>query len=167
MILGLLFAIIAGSLVALQNIFNSKVNERAGSWATTTLVLGMGFLASLTFGLLFEDRQLFHLENMKLWYWFSGLIGVGVVVCLVQGMKRLGPTYAIAIALTSQLLFALLGDTLGWLGLAKVPFTFNQLLGVLVIVGGIIVFKFGGSGEKQKEFTLPFVKGNKVSEVQK
>ena len=65
MILGLLFAIIAGALVALQNIFNSKVNERAGSWATTTLVLGLGFLASLTFGLLFEGGQLFHLAKYE------------------------------------------------------------------------------------------------------
>ncbi len=169
MILGLLFAIIAGSLVSLQNIFNSKVNERAGSWATTTLVLGMGFIASLTFGLLFEGGQLFHLKNMKPWYWFSGMIGVGVVVCLVQGIKRLGPTYAIAIALTSQLLFALLGDSLGWLGLNKVPFTINQLIGVLVIVGGIVVFKFGGSGKRWKlsKFTWPFAKGNKISEFQK
>ena len=167
MILGLLFAVLAGSLVGLQNIFNSKVNERAGSWATTTLVLGMGFLASLTMGLLFEGGQLFNLQNMKLWYWFSGMIGVGVVVCLVQGIKRLGPTYAIAIALTSQLLFALLGDSLGWLGLSKVPFTINQLIGVLVIVGGIVVFKFGGSGEGQKMFTWPFTKGNKLPEGQK
>lgn len=166
MILGLLFAIIAGALVALQNIFNSKVNERAGSWATTTLVLGMGFLASLTFGLLFEGGKLFHLQNMQTWYWFSGLIGVGVVVCLVQGIKRLGATYAIAIALTSQLVVALLGDTLGWLGLKKVPFTFNQLIGVLVIIGGIVVFKFGGSGEGHKvpKLTWPFAKGNKISD---
>ncbi|MEH7072900.1 DMT family transporter [Neobacillus drentensis] len=167
MLLGLLFAIIAGSLVALQNIFNSKVNERAGSWATTTLVLGLGFLASLTFGLIFEGGQLFHLENMKTWFWFSGMIGVGVVVCLVHGIKRLGPTYAIAIALTSQLVFALLGDTLGWMDLNKVPFTTNQLIGVLVIVGGIVVFKFGGSGEGQKvgKLTALFAKGRKISEL--
>jgi bacterial/archaeal transporter family-2 protein len=166
MILGLLFAILAGALVALQNIFNSKVNERAGSWATTTLVLGMGFLASLTFGLLFEGGKLSHLQNMQTWYWFSGMLGVGVVVCLVQGIKRLGPTYAIAIALTSQLVVALLGDTLGWLGLNKVPFTVNQLIGVLVIVGGIVVFKFGGSGEGHKvpKLTWPFAKGNKISD---
>jgi transporter family-2 protein len=157
MILGLLFAIIAGTLVSLQNIFNSKVNERAGSWATTTLVLGLGFLASLTFGLLFEGGQIFNLQNMQPWYWFSGIFGVGVVVCLVQGIKGLGPTYAIAIALTSQLVFALLGDSFGWLGLNKVPFTSNQLIGVLVIVGGIIVFKFGGSRESRKSTKLTWL----------
>jgi len=45
MILGLIFAIIAGSLVSMQNIFNSKVNEHEGTWTTTSLVLGLGFLA--------------------------------------------------------------------------------------------------------------------------
>jgi bacterial/archaeal transporter family-2 protein len=150
MLLGLLLALIAGALLSLQNIFNSKVNERAGSWATTTLVLGMGFLASLTFGLIFEGVNLFSLQNMKPWYWFSGLIGVGVVTCLVQGIRLLGPTYAISIALTSQLGFALLWDSFGWLGLEKVPFTSKQLIGVLVIVGGILVFKLGGARENQK-----------------
>ncbi|WP_312472294.1 DMT family transporter [Neobacillus sp.] len=150
MILGLSLALIAGSLLSLQNIFNNKVNERAGSWATTTLVLGLGFLASLTIGLIFEGKHLFILGKMEPWYWFSGLIGVGVVVCLVQGMKLLGPTYAIAIALTSQLGFALLWDSLGWLGLDKVPFSFKQLIGVLVIVSGILVFKLGGRSEKQE-----------------
>ncbi|MFS0838968.1 DMT family transporter [Paenibacillus sp. 1P03SA] len=144
MILGILLAVLAGSLVSLQTVFNSKVNERTGSWATTTLVLGMGFLASLTISLLVEGKQTFALQNMQLWYWISGMIGVGVVICLVQGMKLLGPTYAISIVLTAQLSFALLWDSLGWLGLEKVPFTLNKLIGVLVIVAGIVLFKFGG-----------------------
>ncbi|MBP0727151.1 DMT family transporter [Bacillus sp. RG28] len=149
MILGLLFAFIAGSLVGLQNIFNSKVNERAGSWATTTLVLGMGFVASLMFGLLFEGKHLFILQNMKPWYWFSGIIGVGVVTCIVNGIRLLGPTYAISIVFTSQLGFALLWDSMGWLGLEKVPFTPKQLIGVLVIVSGILLFKIGGLRQNQ------------------
>ncbi|MGE7623014.1 DMT family transporter [Viridibacillus sp. NPDC096237] len=144
MIVGLILALVAGSLVGLQNIFNSKVNEHTGSWASTTLVLGMGFLASLMVGLIVEGGNLFNLQNMQSWYWFSGLIGVGVVTCILNGIKLLGPTYAISIVLTSQLCFALLWDSLGWFGLEQVPFTLQQLLGVLVIAGGIIVYKFGG-----------------------
>ncbi|MEJ8545972.1 DMT family transporter [Brevibacillus borstelensis] len=133
--------------VSLQNIFNSKVNERAGAWATTAFVLGMGFLSSLTIGLIMEGKRLLVLQHMQPWYWLSGLIGVGVVSCLVQAMRLLGPTYAISVVLTSQLGFALLWDSLGWFGLDKVPFTFKQLLGVLVIVGGILAFKLGGRQE--------------------
>ncbi|WP_442603374.1 DMT family transporter [Paenibacillus sp. KN14-4R] len=144
MMFGLILAFIAGSLVSLQNIFNSKVNEHTGSWTTTTLVLGLGFLASLTIGLCMEGEQLFSVPNMKIWYWFSGLIGVGVVTCLVRGIKLLGPTFAISIALTAQLGFALLWDSLGWFGIEQVPFTLKQLVGVLVIVSGINFFKWSG-----------------------
>lgn len=143
MIIGLILALIAGSLVSLQNIFNSKVNERAGSWGTTTLVLFMGFIASLGIGLILEGKQMFTLQHMQPWYWFSGLIGVGVVFCLMQGMRLLGPTYTIAIVMTAQLGFALVWDSFGWLGLEKVPFTLNKLIGVLVIIAGIVIFKFG------------------------
>jgi len=145
MMLGVGLALFAGSLVGMQNIFNSKVEETAGSWTTTTWVLGMGFIASLFFGLLFEGTGLFQLNNLLPWHAMSGVIGIGVVTGLVQGIKRLGPTYAISIVLTSQLVFALLFDSLGWLGLQQVPFTLMKLLGVLLIIGGIFVFKMTGS----------------------
>jgi bacterial/archaeal transporter family-2 protein len=154
MFLGLVFAILAGTLVSLQNIFNSKVNEKAGSWMTTVLVLGLGFLASLILGLFFEGWQMFDLQNMKLWYWFSGLIGIGVITGIVQGIKYLGPTFAISIVLTSQLGFAVLGDSLGLMGLEKVPFTTKQLAGVLLITGGVIVFKWSEIRKKNEAPSL-------------
>ncbi|MED1865337.1 DMT family transporter [Fictibacillus nanhaiensis] len=153
MLIGLLFAIIAGVLVGLQNIFNTRVNDHAGTWSTTALVLGLGFLASMTLGVVFEGKDLFVLKNMETWFWFSGLIGVGVVVCLVQGTRLLGPTFAISIVLTSQLGSALMWDSLGLFGLEKIPFTSQQLLGVLIIIGGVIVFKFGGSRAEQRKVT--------------
>jgi bacterial/archaeal transporter family-2 protein len=149
MVLGLLSAIMAGTLVGLQNIFNSKVNEKAGSWTTTTLVLGLGFLASFMIGLFFEGSQMFNLQNMQWWYWLSGLTGIGVITGIVQGIRFLGPTFAISIVLTSQLALALLFDSLGWMGLEKVPFTIKQLLGVLVILGGVIVFKWSEGRENE------------------
>lgn len=151
MLIGLWLALLAGSLVGLQNIFNSRVHERTGSWLTTTLVLGLGFLASFLIGLAVEGRRLFHLEHMELWYWFSGMVGVGIVVCMVNAIKRLGPTYTISVVMCSQLLFAMIWDSFGWMGLAVVPFTWKQLVGVLVIASGILLFKFGGLREIQPE----------------
>ncbi|MGV3489087.1 MAG: DMT family transporter [Tuberibacillus sp.] len=144
MIIGLFFAITAGACISLQNIFNSKVSEKAGTLVTTTLVLGLGCLSSFIIGFIILGKDLFIWQNMKPWYGFCGLIGIGVVTCLVLGFKYLGPTYAISIVLTSQLLFGLFYDFMGWFGLEKVPFNFKQLIGVLVIIAGILVFKLGG-----------------------
>ena len=153
MLLGLSWAILAGSMVSLQNVFNSKVNEHVNPWSTTTLVLGLGFLASLLSGFAFEGRDLFQLQNMKPWYWFSGLVGIGVVTCVTQGVKLLGPTFAISIVMASQLVFALSWYSTGWLGLEKVPFTFKKLAGILIIIAGMIIFKIGGKRQRAPEMT--------------
>ncbi|WIV17741.1 DMT family transporter [Paenibacillus polygoni] len=143
MTLGIIIALIAGSFVAMQVVFNSRMGEHTGSWLTTTIVLGLGAIASLTISLLVEGTGGYHLENMKGWYWISGAIGVGVVFSLMQGIKFLGPTFSTSIVLTSQLSFALLWDSLGFFGLEKIELTMNKLIGVLVIIGGILVFKYG------------------------
>ncbi|MFP7473824.1 DMT family transporter [Niallia taxi] len=145
MMLGMILAIMAGALVGVQNIFNNKVMVKAGSWTTTTLVLGMGFAASFFIGLAVEGKSLFDFSNMELWYLFSGFIGVCVVYCVTKGVKLLGPTFAIAIVMFAQLGFAVLSDTFGWFGTEPIPFTFKQQLGVLIIIGGILMFKLGGS----------------------
>jgi Uncharacterized protein conserved in bacteria len=149
MVSGFLSALVAGSLVGVQNVFNSKVGEHVNSWATTAWVLGLGALASLTIGLFMEGAQMFTLRSMQPWYWGSGILGVGVVIGLVQSIRRLGPTYAVSIVLASQLAFAVLWDALGWLGVTQTPLSLKRLLGVLVIVAGVLVFKLGG-GRKQE-----------------
>ncbi|MDQ0417341.1 transporter family-2 protein [Croceifilum oryzae] len=144
MIIGLLLGCLAGILVSLQNTLNSKLNAHAGTWMTTTWVLGLGFLASFVIGFIVEGTNFLNLRNMEIWYWFSGVLGVFVVSCLMQGIHLLGATYAISIVLTSQIGFALLFDSLGLFGLEKIPFHNTKLLGVLVIISGIFVFKLDG-----------------------
>ncbi len=40
-------------------------------------------------GLIERYKGFILVEHMQPWYWFSGMIGVGVVVCLVQGSGNL------------------------------------------------------------------------------
>lgn len=152
MVTGLLAAIMAGSLVAVQNIFSSKVNEHVNSWATTAWVLGLGAVASLAIGLFVEGAQMFTLRSMQPWYWGSGILGIGVTIGMVQGIKRLGPTFAVSLVLASQLAFAVLWDATGWLGVTQTPLSLKRLLGVLVIVAGVLVFKLG---DRQKAAPAP------------
>lgn len=147
MALGMMLAVMGGMLVCIQNTFNAKVKEQVGAWATTTLVLALGFLASLCVGLISEGIGLFAVTGMETWYWFSGIIGVGVVMSVTQSVQQLGPSHAISLVMVSQILFALLWDTLGWFGLEAIPFTWKTLLGVVLIVGGVLLFQLSGKKE--------------------
>lgn len=48
MIVGMVLAAMAGAAISLQTVFNNKVNEKTGSWMTTTLALGMVFYLRLS-----------------------------------------------------------------------------------------------------------------------
>lgn len=141
MIAGILLALAAGALISVQTLFNNKVSAAVHSHTTTALVLGMGFIASLSMGVLFEGADFFNWRAIPVWFWFTGLVGIGVVTCVVRGVNLLGPSYAISIVMSSQLLCALWWDSAGWFGLEQVPFSPQKAVGVIALIAGLILFK--------------------------
>ncbi|MFC4713018.1 DMT family transporter [Planococcus dechangensis] len=149
MAIGIMLAIAGGVFVCLQNIFNANVKQHVSVWTTTALVLFLGFFGSFAAGLAFEGTGLFSFQAEP-WFWFSGVIGVGVVVCVTQGVQTLGPSRAISIVMVSQIFFGLMWDTAGWFGLEQVPFTWQSLFGVLLISGGVLLFQLGPALEHKR-----------------
>ncbi|MDN5710696.1 MAG: DMT family transporter [Planococcus sp. (in: firmicutes)] len=156
MVLGIILALSGGVFVCLQNIFNANVKQHVSVWATTALVLFLGFFGSFIAGFAVNGMSLFRFEAEP-WFWFSGVLGVGVVVCVTQGVQVLGPSRAISIVMVSQIFFGLMWDTAGWFGLEQVPFTWQSLLGVLLISAGILLFQLGPILERK-----PFVQKQKA-----
>lgn len=153
MALGIFLAIIGGAFVCVQNTFNANVKKRVSVWTTTALVLFLGFAASLAAGLIFEGAGLLSFQAEP-WFWFSGIVGVGVVACVTQGVQLLGPSRAISLVMVSQIFFGLMWDTLGWFGLEKVPFTWQSLFGILLISAGVILFQLGPILEQKRFLRL-------------
>lgn len=142
MILGVFLALVAGAFIGLQNIFNRHLNEHVSSWAATTFVLLTGSIASFIFGLLLDGVNVFDISGLKVSYWFFGLVGVGIIYCMMQAMKRLGPTKAVLISIIAQLTFSLIFDVTGFLTLPQVNLKWEDIIGVVLIILGVLVFNF-------------------------
>ena len=142
MLVGLLLALIAGAFIGTQNIFNRHLNEHVSGWAATSFVLLTGSLAALIFGLMFEGTNLFDFNGMHPSYWLFGLVGIGVIYCMMTGMKKLGPTKAVIISVIAQLSFSLLFDAIGLLALPQVDLGWKDIVGLLFMFVGIYIFNF-------------------------
>ncbi|PFA27081.1 hypothetical protein CN390_27355 [Bacillus cereus] len=120
--IGFSLAILAGILISLQSVFNTKVNENVGQWLTTACVLGIGLISSVLF-------------------YISGLFGIGLIICIMGAIKSLGPAYTVLISLITQLVVALCIDTLGLFGMERVPIQINKLIGIGLLIVGVGIFK--------------------------
>ncbi|MFD1018600.1 DMT family transporter [Thalassobacillus hwangdonensis] len=148
--MGPFLSIIAGLLISTQNVFNSRLSEKGGSWAATTIVLGGGFLCSLPVFYFTDNVGLFQVGGVNPVYLFSGVFGVGIVYCFMRGISLMGPAYAVSIVMVSQLTIAFVINSFGLFGFEEQPVTLNKMIGIIMLIIGVLVFKLGDR--------LPFMK---------
>lgn len=140
--LGVIFSIIAGIAMSIQGVFNTRVGEKIGTWETNALVQGSGFILTLIIMMFFGNGSFKDIKSVNKLYLLGGLIGVLIIFTVMYGIGSLGPTYSIAIILIAQLIAAAIIDGFGLFDSKKIPFGFNEFIGVAIMIIGIIVFKW-------------------------
>lgn len=139
--IGFSLAILAGILISLQSVFNTKVNEIVGQWLTTACVLGIGLISSVLFHIITEKSISVNFYIANYLFYISGLFGIGLIICIMGAIKSLGPAYTVLISLITQLVVALCVDTFGLFGMERVPIQINKLIGIGLLIVGVGIFK--------------------------
>lgn len=89
------------------------------------------------------DRQNFLLlkEVQPKYFLVSGIIGTGITFTVIKGMELLGPAKAVMIIVISQIFVAYMIEVFGLFGVEKTGFEIKKLVGVIVSIIGVILFK--------------------------
>ncbi len=141
---GMFFPVIAGILISLQSVFNTRITEKAGLWETNTLVHLMGLAMTLVFLWFQGDGSFKKLLDVNWYYLLSGFFGAFIIFGIIKGVMAIGPTLTIATLLITQLAVACLIDCTGSFGVPLIKFDLTKLAGIGLMVGGIIVFRLKG-----------------------
>jgi transporter family-2 protein len=141
-LVGILFALLAGLLMSVQGVFNTRVMDSSNMWATNSWVQLTAFVVSI--GMWFftgrEDLlSVFNVSN-KL-YLFGGVIGAFITYTVIKSISGLGPAYATMLILLAQLVVSCLIEAIGLFGTEKVCLEWSKLIGVVLMIAGIIVFQ--------------------------
>lgn len=141
---GLLFPILAGILISLQSVFNTRVSEKIGMWGTVAVVHGIGLLAAVLACILFHEHELGRLGEVSKMYLLGGVMGVGIVFCVMKGVSSLGVSFSVPVLLVTQLAVAVLIDAFGVFGSPRISVDMTKFLGLGIMVAGIVIFKLKG-----------------------
>ncbi|MGY0373742.1 DMT family transporter [Clostridium sp. JNZ J1-5] len=138
---GLICSIFAGIFMSLQGVFNTRLSEKVGLWETNMLVQGIGFALTLAIMLFVGKGDIRNLSSTNKLYLLGGPLGAAIIFTVMCGISKLGPAYAISTILIAQLLSAALIEAFGLFGSDKCNFGINKILGVIIMLVGIVVFK--------------------------
>lgn len=141
--MGIITAIISGALMSLQGVFNEGVTKQTSIWVSASFVQLTAFLVCIL-AWLFTGRDgnftsLFSIQNKYML--LGGVMGALITYTVIRSMTALGPAEAVMIIVTAQVLVAYLIELFGLFGVEKVDFQWSKLVGILLAIGGIILFK--------------------------
>lgn len=142
--LGWLIAIISGALMSIQGVFNTGVTKETSIWVSASFVQLTAFivcmLAWLITGRESSFGELLKVDNKYML--LGGAIGAFITYTVIRSVESLGPAKAIMIIVTSQLIVAYVIELFGIFGVEQVKFQWRKLIGLALVIGGIITFKW-------------------------
>ena len=140
---GFFAALISGALMSIQGVFNTEVTRQSSLWVSTGWVQLSAF-AVCVLAWIFTGRDsiaaLWQVENK--YTLLGGVIGAFITITVIQSMGALGPAKAAMLIVISQLIVAYLIELLGIFGVDKEPFEWRKILGMLIAIVGIVIFKW-------------------------
>lgn len=144
MFLGFILAIISGALMSIQGVFNTGVTKETSVWVSASFVQITAFLVCIiawfVTGREGNFMSLFKIDHKYML--LGGAIGAFITYTVIQSVADLGPAKAIMFIVVSQMVIAYLIELFGLFGTEKVPFDWTKVIGVALMVGGIITFKW-------------------------
>lgn len=142
--LGFIMSIIAGAAMSFQGVINTRLSEKIGLYESNVFVQGTAFLLAICAVFLLGKGDFTAILHVNKVYWLGGVLGLIITVTVMLAIGGLSPTVAISVILVSQLLVAAVLDAFGFLGCEKIPFDWSKYLGIALMIGGVLLFKWHG-----------------------
>ena len=144
MIWGFILAMISGTLMSVQGVFNAEVTKQTSVWVSASFVQFTALIVCLaawfftgregSFGGIISVNPKYML--------LGGAMGAFITFTVIQSMNQLGPAKATIFIVTLQLVVSYVIELFGLFGVDKVDFEWKKLLGLAAIIAGIIVFRW-------------------------
>lgn len=141
--MGYIIALISGALMSVQGVFNTGVTKSTSMWVSNCFVQFSALIAGLVMWF-FADRSSFiSITRVSPKYMLlGGVIGTAITYTVIKSMSSLGPAKSVMVIVVSQVVVAYLIELFGLFGVEKVDFEMKKVIGVLLAIGGIILFKW-------------------------
>lgn len=141
--IGFFIALISGTLMSIQGVFNTQVTKDSSIWVANVFVQLTALLVCLG-AWLCADRSSFGalLKVEPKYMLLGGAIGAFITYTVIKSMGMLGPARAVMLIVIAQLIVAYVIELFGWFGVEKQPLEWRKIIGMIIAIAGIVIFKW-------------------------
>lgn len=141
--IGFFIALLSGALMSIQGVFNTKLTEGSSMWTANAYVQLSAFIVCII-AWLFCDRTSFKeiILIQPKYVLLGGVMGAFITLTVIKSMDSLGPAKAVMLIVISQLMVAYIIELFGMFGVEKQPFSWRKVIGAIVAIIGVVVFKW-------------------------
>jgi bacterial/archaeal transporter family-2 protein len=139
-------AVVAGVAVAFQGATNQGLLKFTGIGPALIVNTVVVLIGATGLWLATGAKTTFFPASAPWTLYLGGVFGFVIIAAAVLVFPRLGAAYSIALMICGQCLAAMIIDHYGLLGMEKSPATLPRVIGVLLVVGGVAVFRLAGGG---------------------
>ena len=141
--IGFLIAILSGACMSVQGVFNTQVTKTSGIWVASAFVQISAFAVCMGAWLLTDRTSFATLGKVEPKYMLlGGAIGAFITYTVIKSMEMLGPARAVMLIVIAQLIVAYVLELLGMFGVEKQPLEWRKVIGMLIAIAGIVIFKW-------------------------
>ena len=141
---GIIIGLISGALMSIQGVFNAEVTKQSSIWLSAAFVQITAFVVCvLAWFITGKEGTISSLFQVQPKYMLlGGVIGAFITYTVIQAMNQCGPARAVMFNVAAQLIVAYLIELMGLFGVDKQPFEWRKIIGLIVMIAGIITFKW-------------------------
>ncbi len=140
---GAIISLLSGVLMSLQGVFNTEVTKQTSVWVSASFVQLTALIVCVAAWFVTGREGQFTgiLRVQPRYMLLGGVIGAFITYTVILGMDRLGPAKAVMLIVAAQITAAYLIEVFGWFGVEKAGFDWLKLIGAVLFVTGILLFK--------------------------
>ena len=140
---GVIIALISGALMSIQGVLNTEVTKNTSMWVSNSWVQFSALAVCLAAWAVNGRPSFSSLLKVEPRYMLlGGVIGAFITLTVIQSMDSLGPARAVMLIVISQLAVAYVLELFGLLGVERQAFQWRKLVGMLVAIAGVVLFKW-------------------------
>lgn len=129
--------------MSIQGVFNTQVTKTSGIWVASAFVQISAFAVCMGAWLLTDRTSFATLGKVEPKYMLlGGAIGAFITYTVIKSMEMLGPARAVMLIVIAQLIVAYVLELLGMFGVEKQPLEWRKVIGMLIAIAGIVIFKW-------------------------